>query len=231
MRTPLLALALVLALSGCKGKDKDLPAFGGSAEPVAQTDAPGGSGSATAVAPCKDVEIALAKAGHVVRRDADQPVKLDELKAALTTLATACKGAVVVSANDDMDYQSMITAMDVAKAAGFSDIMLQATGAPATRTAPPPSTPPAITNAPIVQVSTTEVSLIIGGDKPVVIGEVGDVGAKHLDEAFGKVPNKRDGTPVIVQADAGTSAKTINAIIAAGKRAGFDDFLFAIKNR
>lgn len=234
-----LAIALSLAIFGCKGKAKDAPPVAGSGSamaPVATVDAAPadpGSGSATAAvpAPCKDVEITLAKAGHVVRRDADQPVKLDELKGALTTLATACKGTVIVTANDDMDYQSMITAMDTAKAAGFADIALHAKDAPATRTPPRTSGPPAITNAPIVQVTKTDVSVIVGSEKPAVVGKLAEVDAKKLEEAISKVPNKRDGTPIIVQADAATSAKTINAIIVAAKRAGFDDLLFAIKNR
>lgn len=241
MRNSLLAIALALAILGCKDKAKDTPpastGSGSVAGPVAAPDAtvadPGsgsaaGSGSATAAA-CKDVEITLAKAGHVVRRDADQPVKLEELKGALSTLATACKGTVIVTANDDMDYQSMITAMDAAKAAGFGDIALHAKDAPATRTPPRPSGPPSITNAPIVQVTKKEISLVVGSQPPVAVGAIAEVDVKKLEEALAKIPNKD--TPVIVQADAASSAKTINTIIVAAKRAGFGDLLFAIKNR
>lgn len=245
MRNSLLALALALALSGCKDKAKDAPpaatGSGTVAGPVAPADAamvePGsgsgsavGSGSAAAAA-CKDVEITLAKAGHVVRRDTEQTVKLEEMKDALSKLAAACKGAVVVTANEDMDYQSMITVLDHAKSAGFSDIALDAKDAPKTPAVPRPTTPPPVTNSPIVQVTKKDISIIVGSEPPKVIGAIADVDAAKLDEALAKVPNKRDGTPLIVQADAATSAKTINAIVVAAKKAGFGDLLFAIKNR
>lgn len=238
MQTSVLAMAFALALLGCKGKSTPATTGSGSvAGPAAQVDAPAadpgsgsGSGSAAAAA-CKDVEITLAKTGHVVRRDTEQPVKLEEMKDALSKLAATCTGAVVVTASDDMDYQSMITALDHAKSAGFSDIALDAKDAPKTPATPRPATPPPVTNSPIVQVTKKDISIIVGSEPPKVIGAIADVDAAKLDEALAKVPNKRDGTPLIVQADAATSAKTINAIVVAAKKAGFGDLLFAIKNR
>jgi biopolymer transport protein ExbD len=198
------------------------------------------------------VTIQVGKTGLVVHRDKDIAVTQDTLEAAMRDLGKTCTSPVEVQASDDVSYQDIIRAMDTSVKTGFVDISLGTPGAAAAapQASPPPAAKPspdmhmtigadgkavidisapratsALATAPVVIITKTEIS--IGATK--IAFDAGDL-SRQIADAI-KAMNPPAGSAVILQADAATPGKVINEVVAATKLAGYDDLLFAVKNR
>lgn len=157
-------------------------------------------------------------------------------------------------------YKDLVAAMDVAVKTGFMDVGLSSVGdlAVPLATADPKGAakecpaslipveasavaetkprPPAtsgtdrLKNALVVIVTKRELTLKIG-DVAKEIATIADAeNTGQLDALTAALPRTTDGM-IILQADESTSAKVINLVIAAAKAAGYDNVLFAVKNR
>jgi biopolymer transport protein ExbD len=199
--------------------------------------------------------IQVAKDGLVVHRDKDVPSTLDTLEATLRALAKECTGRADVQPSDDVSYQDIVHVMDVSVKTGFVDVTLGTPSSPAppappaparqgpkidmkwtldpdgrptlsgTVEQPSPNTKESLAKAPVVIVTKTEISVAattIALDAPDL--------EKQVADAI-KATNPPADSPVILQADAATSGKLIKTIIAASQEAGYDNLLFAVKNR
>jgi len=172
-----------------------------------------------------------------------------------------CDPSFEVAASPNVAYQDVILAMDVAIKTGFIDIGLSDPGslgvafasappaastrcpqledlepstAPAAASVPRPTVPRAgLAEAPVIIVTRTEISIVLPPQTSVLVMTVADAarGAgliAQLTEALDKAPIKG---LAILQADQGTDARVINRIVLTTKAAGFDNLLFAVKNR
>jgi biopolymer transport protein ExbD len=100
--------------------------------------------------------------------------------------------------------------------------------------APPPSVKDALKSAPVLIVTKTEVSVSVN-DAKTVIATTADAGSgknlavvrKALTDAL---PAARDGL-LILQADQSTPTRVINMLVETAKADGYDNILFAVKNR
>ena len=112
---------------------------------------------------------------------------------------------------------------------------LEPSTAPAAASLPRPTAPRAgLAEAPVIIVTRTEISIVLSPQTTrVLVMTVADAarGAgliAQLTEAFDKTPAKG---LAILQADQRTDAHVINRIVLTSKAAGFDNLLFAVKNR
>ena len=166
-----------------------------------------------------------------------------------------------IAAADDVPYQDVITAMDIAIKTGFMDtgISTPATLAvPLAKASPkgagsecpvtvipvepedkPAATPPSaaapstrdrLANAPVLIITTDKITLKVD-DKSTDVATLADAHATtNLDVMTKTLRPTRDGL-LIMQADQRTPQKVINAVVATAKAAGYDNILFAVKNR
>jgi biopolymer transport protein ExbD len=177
----------------------------------------------------------------------------------LTTLKCPA-GSVELAAHRHVPYRDVIATMDVSIKAGLMDVGLsspeelavplaKADSKNARRSCPasvippdPAPTPPAprdpqtsgtdrLKNAPVVIVTKLELTLEVG-DKTTPLGFVDDVRkvTGKLDALVKALPPARDGM-LILQADESTPADVINLVIISAKTAGYNNLLFAVKNR
>jgi biopolymer transport protein ExbD len=166
-----------------------------------------------------------------------------------------------IAAADDVSYGDVTSAMDYAIKAGFMNtgvaspesLSVPLAGAspkgaasecPATLIAvepdakpsapsqpspsqPAPSGPDKLAAAPVLVVTKDELTL-----KDNVIATVADVmkTTGKLDALIKALPPTRDGL-LILQADQSTPTKVINRVVESAKAAGYDNLMFAVKNR
>lgn len=239
MRSLVVVVVVVLAGGACKSKSAEPTRGAGSAVvaadatvAIALDSAPTDAVAAAGPPPCGEVTIDVRRHGHRVKRDREMTVQDADMESALRALAAVCKGPITVKADNDVTYENVITVMDLAKKVGFHQIGLASPGDdkyPRPANKPPLSPTHPIDRAPIVIVTKTDIAVAFGKGERVTVGTIDAVDDKALDEALMKVPP--GDTHLILQADAATSAKTINQIILAGKRAGYHDVLFAVRQR
>jgi biopolymer transport protein ExbD len=188
--------------------------------------------------PCAELRIELGAGEVVVRREeverlprAGGQIDHAALRARLGELASRCKGDAAIASADDRPYQEVIELMDTAIAAGFVDIGLDVPGAPAAlprAAAGPASGGGALASAPVIAVTRDAIS--IGGQEVARLpADVTEAVAAGLAKARAASAEARD--LAILQADAATPMRTIKQIIAAGRRAGFDNVVFAVNRR
>jgi biopolymer transport protein ExbD len=180
------------------------------------------------VAGCADVTVHVAADKVMVGRGTPAPIPhangaIDGagVEAALRKLAAECGGAATVNGDDLVVYQDLVTAMDVAIKAGFPNIQIDvdASGPPS----PPAQGSDALKTAPVIVLTAAEVQV-----NGAVLGPIsGDVAALVANALADKSPKG----PIILQADASTPVRVIKAAVAGGQKAGFDQTLFAVKNK
>jgi biopolymer transport protein ExbD len=144
---------------------------------------------------------------------------------AVKPLAGKCTAEV--TAPDTQSYQKVVTVMDKLVAAGITDVSIES-GAPDAKPTPAPKTidpKDAVKTAPVIIITKTDVKI---ANKAV--GKVKDT--DKLADAIAKAlpPNPKEAT-VILQADESLTFATIRAAIAGSKKAGYDNVLFAVKNK
>lgn len=240
-----LAIVMVL-LAACQKKDEPKPA-------PAPTEAPKPTESAKSeppkptetkpAGPCVvDVKVTdkVAFDGGGVKGE----TTLDALDfAALKPLAGKC--AANIAADDTASYQKLIAIMDKLVANGITDVGL---GSPSSaRTVPPtgpkidmewkdgkltgtldPKVP--IARLPIIVISTTSVTVGATATQPgKVIGKPDD--ADLRSEITAALPTPPKDPTIIIQADQRLSYAPIHAVVEGAKKAGYDNVLFAVKNR
>jgi biopolymer transport protein ExbD len=164
----------------------------------------------------------------------------------------SCDHAIEIAGDNAVAYQDIITTMDLAVKAGLTDVGLtdppgltvklddsaaleskarRCAAAPASSSVTMTTTDRAVVaDAPIVVVTGTDVSL--DGTS------VGD--AKTLAKGKGAIPalakalkghKGGDKHTAILEADKSSSVAVINRVVATSKQAGFDNLLFAVKNK
>ena len=177
-----------------------------------------------------------------------------ELRALRAARHPDCGSSLELAADPDVQYQDVVTVMDVAIKVGFYDVGLSSPAelsitfaagpAPAPRCPMPPRAAPApvqprparslllpardrLQHAPIIIVTKTAISL--GGKEllSVAAAAAGDGLIPGLTAALG---TSTDGL-VILQADQSIDARVINRIVTTAKAAGFDNLLFAVKKQ
>ncbi len=159
---------------------------------------------------------------------------------------------------DDVPYQQVITAMDVSVKAGFVDTGLSsptalsvplaaadpkgaASECPATLLPPKPVTAPvrtaprasgtdALKAAPALIVTKTELTLTVKDTRTVIATLADATAATTLASLTKALPSSTDGL-LILQADESTPTKIIYLVVETAKAAGYDNVLFAVKNR
>jgi biopolymer transport protein ExbD len=168
-----------------------------------------------------------------------------------------------IAAAEDVPYQDMIRAMDIAVKTGFMDtgvsspsglavplatasekgaasecpatvITADAKAKPDAQPAQPPgslpSGPDRLASAPVLIVSKDKLTLKVN-DKSTDIATIAEArAASKLDALTKALPKTRDGM-MILQADESTPTKVINLIVETAKASGYDNLLFAVKNR
>jgi biopolymer transport protein ExbD len=159
-------------------------------------------------------------------------IDIEAVETGLRELAKDCIGGVVVSADPATGYQDLITIMDLAMGAGFQDIGIDKPGAD--RPALPPAggggAGTALAKAPVVVVSRTDVSL--DGTR---LGAVDDGAA--IEAAITAALAARTADPaapsgaLVIQADAAATYESIMKVITGARAAGYDDVVFAVKNK
>jgi biopolymer transport protein ExbD len=161
-----------------------------------------------------------------------KPLAIDIVADRVTLkLDTATRDAAEITTTDDVSYEELIATMDLAMSAGFIDVGLSARDQPAAKpTAPAPATirptggPDALKDAPVIAVTRSAVLVdsveIARVDQDVTAAVAGALAKK----------TRRDGV-AILQADVASSMKTINQVIVGAKQSGFDNLLFAVKNK
>lgn len=223
------ALLVFLCLAGCDKKQDAAPA---------PTTAPKPEGVAPAPAPvpkdCPVLRLTLSKDGVTHTRGDSVTLPMvagsvdpDELGASLAIRAAKCVGDVTVAAADDVTYQDLVTVMDVAVKEGFTSIALDDAAAAGPRKRPLGSARAALKDLPVVVVTATEVSL---GDTKLPIAAP-DLEAKLGAALAAHPPAAGAAGALVLQADQATTGKTLNTIVRAGRANGYDDVLFAVKNK
>jgi biopolymer transport protein ExbD len=177
------------------------------------------------------------------------------LQALAAALPTDCTRSIQLAADSDTSYQNVVTTMDLAIKAGLADVQLtdpsglsvkiddsdalerkaRHCAAPAAPAAPAPvtTTSPnkdAMKDAPVLVITPTDVSVdgtSVGAVKTLAKGK-GVIPALTKALAAHKGGDKHT---VIVQADVSSSVALINRVIATTKQAGYDNVLFAVKNK
>jgi hypothetical protein len=152
-------------------------------------------------------------------------------------------GGAIVYLADDATYELAVAAMDLAKQEGIADIGIETPADPSDDAveAPPPTTgaatpPEAVKVAPILIISTTDVTLRLPDGAPqtaIAIGKVADLLAHPGPE----IPALRTAvgamsphpTLLILQAEPSTTGSLFNRSFRTLKRMGVDNVLLAIK--
>lgn len=192
--------------------------------------------------PCDELRIEITADQVTVRRDAVKSLArtagktdTDALRALLAELAARCVGGATITSTDDVVYQEVIAIMDTALAAGFREIGLDAPGAPTGQPADKPadrarpaSASDNLSSAPVIVVTRKAIS--------IANAEISTLDADTTEPVATALAKARAADPklphlAILQADESTSMRTIKQIIAGGRRAGFDDVLFAVKKK
>jgi biopolymer transport protein ExbD len=170
-----------------------------------------------------------------------------------------------LAAADDVSYQEVVLAMDVAIKAGWMDTGVSsptalavplatanpkgaASECPATliavepsaappAAAPPPAAPPGqasspnkLASAPVLIVTKDKLTLKVKDTSTDIATLAEAQAAAKLDALIKALPPTRDGL-LILQADESTPTKVINRVVESAKVAGYDNILFAVKNR
>lgn len=163
----------------------------------------------------------------------DLPARKDDimnfsgLESGLKRLATECRGPVLIHAVKGAMYQDVIDAMDLATKAGFTDIAIDDGGAtPALRTQPS-SSAGAVASSPVLVITSTDLTL---DGQVIAHTKDADVTAAVHTALTAKAPGAK-GAQLILQADRGTSAVTINQVITGARGTGFDNVLFAVNSK
>lgn len=236
--TKTIALAVLLAVSACKGKKKEEAPV----EPTPMPTTGSGSGSGSAMTPATGSAIAMT----------DCEVKFDVKVGSLSWTSTTAKGAMAdgidpaqvtaatktaipagttchatISADDKVIYQDIITVMDAVLAGGISDIELDMKGAAAASDTGT-SASGDLKTMPVVAVTT---DAVLVNNK-----EVGKLADAKLDAALATAfadakKASPDAGKIILQADKATTWAHLTRVVGAAKTAGFGDVLFAIKNK
>jgi biopolymer transport protein ExbD len=200
--------------------------------------------------PCDELRIEITSAEVTVRRDAVKSLArtagktdIDALRTLLAELASRCVGEATIASTDDVVYQEVIAIMDTAVAAGFRAIGLDTPGAPTGKPADKPADKPtdqpadrprpasasdSLSSAPVIVVTRQAVS--------IANVEISPLDADATEPVATALAKTRTADPklqdlVILQADGSTPMRTIKQVIAGGRRAGFDNILFAVKNK
>ncbi len=110
-----------------------------------------------------------------------------------------------------------------------------AAAAAGSATAPSPPSPPAsgpdkLKNAPVLVITKDMLTLDAGGTSTEIAKLADARSAAKLDALTKALPPTHDGM-LILQADESTPSNVINAVITTAKSAGYDNVLFAVKNR
>ena len=186
--------------------------------------------------PCAELHLDVTASQLTVRRETTQTLartagKLDQdaLRAVLRGLAATCRGGATLTGADDLLYKDLISVMDVAVAAGFPDVGIDvpeaALPAPGGR-APPSPAPESLSSAPVIAV-TREAVLFAGQELVRLPADATGPVEAALAKAR-RADSKQPGL-AILQADERTPMRTIKQIIVGGRKAGFDNLLFAVK--
>jgi biopolymer transport protein ExbD len=206
---------------------------------------PRGKAQGSADPACDTPRIALDDNGMTVSRRGskhrhDGAFDAAWLEADLRAMKPSNCSDIEVSATANVEYQSVIHAMDVAIKTGYMDTGVvtpgeHAASAPAHAASQPAaagsavplaSGAEALANAPAIIVTKTEIT--VAGKHLVAVADVAR-GSGSIDELAKALPA---GTKMaILQADAATDASVINRIVDTLKANGIDNILFAVKNR
>lgn len=197
------------------------------------------AGSGSAASPCLELRIDLSPSEISLRREALRTLErpggktdTDALRAALGELAAHCIGRVAIASTGELTYQEATEVMDQAAAAGFRELGISV-GEPSTA---PPRAPGAgptdrgdMASAPVIL--ATKEAISVGGTEVAKLAAA-DVTAPVADALVRmRAADPKLARVAILQADARTPMRVINQLIAAARRAGFDDLLFATKTR
>jgi len=186
--------------------------------------------------PCPDAHVYIEQDHLAYGRDhridlharKDDIMNFSGLEAGLKGLATGCRGPLLVHATPTVMYQDMISVMDIAMKVGFSDIQVD-TGSDAPVPPALPTTSPDSGLAGALVLVITKTELMLDG-QVIAHTKDKDVTAAVHDALAAKAAGAKSPT-VILQADAGTSAKVINQVINAARSTGFTNVLFYVKNK
>ncbi|HTR53924.1 MAG TPA: biopolymer transporter ExbD [Kofleriaceae bacterium] len=170
--------------------------------------------------------------------------------------AHPCRPDVEVAADRDVPYRDVIAVMDRAIKVGLSNVALStpgelvvalesadADGAPSACTgdsvkhASAPSVAPRgaadpLVTAPVVIITRTELTLRVA-DHDTSIGPVSELVhvTGKLDALARALPSRAAGGMIILQADQDTPAGLITHVVSTVKDEGYDNVLFAVKNK
>ena len=191
---------------------------------------------APATPPCAELHLDITGEQITIRRETTRTLPrvagkldLDVLRPVLDGLASACRGDATLTGTDDLPYQELISVMDTAVAAGFPNIGIDVPEVPlpaAADRAAPGSAAEGLQSAPVIAVTRQAVLLDnqeLARLSPDVTGPV----SVALTRARAANP-ARSGL-AILQADERTPMRTIKQIIVGGRKAGFDNLMFAVK--
>jgi biopolymer transport protein ExbD len=163
--------------------------------------------------------------------DGDKPGSIDNapmpgLEDGLKGLAAKnCSGEILAA--DDVSYQRMVTVMDTVLKAGIKDIALTAGNDKVSPPGPATGGPADVKSSPVVVITKTDVQL---NGTLVAKNDAGDLDAK-LTDALSKAKTDKPGPHAILQADEATTMALVKRVILAARAAGYDDLLFAVKNK
>ncbi|HEY4243549.1 MAG TPA: hypothetical protein VGM88_27240 [Kofleriaceae bacterium] len=155
------------------------------------------------------------------------------LEAKLRAIKQLECSALELKTGDGVPYQTALDAMDTAVKVGFIDPELEGTIDPA---APlPPRANPArakdgvtgLQQAPVVRIGKTDVEV---AGTPVATVAALATGNARIEPLVAALADKQRNL-VILQADAATDGHVINRVVGTLRSAGFDNVLFAVKNK
>jgi biopolymer transport protein ExbD len=241
------ALVVVLVVAGAARADaKPATCPTAAARVVAKGVWLGVSGGARCFAPDKDGKV-------------DEPVLGPGLVALAAARGASCDHAIEIAGDNDVAYQRLIATMDLAIKAGLADVALvdpaglsvkiddsDALEKAARRCAPPPKPAPApgpapapapapapssaAGDAPVIAISRSAVSV----DGTQVVDVKALAGGKGAVAAIVEALRKHAGGDkhaVVIQADRAVAAGVIDRVTYSARQAGYDNVLFAVKNK
>jgi biopolymer transport protein ExbD len=218
--------------------------------PAAKPVAPAAAPVAMKPPECAPAVMHVDHDGYALKRNKEVKAKKDGLEHALKELGTECIGPLSIVAGDDVPYQDIVTAMDVAQKVGFTEVSLGETAAghhharPAhddfdiksekgpdgkmtiTGTARHEDPKTKYAHTPVIVVTQKEITVgathIPVGDKEL---------AKQVAAALAAMPKGEPAGTVILQADSRLPGKVINDVIRGANDSGYGDVLFAVKSK
>jgi len=155
------------------------------------------------------------------------------LEAQLKAIKQPDCSALTLKTGDGVRYQTAIDAMDAAVKVGFVDTGLDGSIDPSpplpprAAAAPAKDSPTGLAQAPVVVITKTDVT--VGGTPVATVAALAS-GNARIEPLVAALADK-PGNLVILQADASTDGHVINRIVGTLRAAGFDNVLFAVKNK